>query len=373
MNFYAGNPYHKNFRPRLVPYALQEGDTIAIVSPAAPSPPAALEKGKTLLEEAGYRVKIMPNAAKKEAYLAGSDAQRASDIMAAFSDPEVDAILCARGGYGCARLLPHLDLSVVEANPKLFMGFSDITVLLNVFYEEAGLLGFYSPMLTSNLIEPDQEFTWQSWQDAISVQGCQVPYEVPNQDPYTCLQAGLAEGPLRGGNLSLLASLCGTPWQPNFTGAVVFIEDWKECYYTLDRKVNQLIQAGLLTNIAGLLLCDFSQIPEEPERTLTEQLAYLTRELGVPVGYGFTIGHGEQTATIPFGVQVRFEAEAGRLTVLEAGVRDRSVAAAGQEQALSANDVLIPADPAMMLPAGASRPAPSWSDSETEDEDDDFF
>jgi muramoyltetrapeptide carboxypeptidase len=303
--------------------ALQVGDTVAIVSPAAPSTPEALSEGKALLERLGYNVKLMPHCGARQLYTAGTSQQRADDLMAAFTDPEVDAILCARGGYGSARLLPLLDFerlkAAIDKRPKLFMGFSDITVLLNVLYKECGLVGFYSPMLTSNLIEPNAAWTVAQWQRLLTT--TQTPIEIANKDSYSCLQAGTAEGALLGGNLSLLASLCGTPWQPDFTGAIVFIEDWKERYYTLDRQFTQLIQAGLLNNIAGLLLCDFSQISNDfPEVPLAKHLKTLTAELNVPTGYGFSVGHGEQTATIPFGAYARLEAELGRLTVLEAPV-----------------------------------------------------
>lgn len=302
----------------LKPARLKPGDTIAVISPAAatPQPQAAFEQGQRVLEQAGYRVKRMPHAGDQACYLAGTDADRLSDLHAAFVDPEVNAILCARGGYGAMRLLPGLDLDLIRAHPKIFVGFSDITVLLNTFYQHAGLLGFYGPMLTSNLIFENEAASGEELFRLLAGEWA-PPYTIPNQDPYTCFQPGVAEGPLVGGNLSLLAATCGTPWQVNTDGAIFFIEDWKEQYYSLDRQFQQLRLAGLFKNIAGLLLCDFSEVQPEPDFDLVELLRRLSADLHVPSGYGFSVGHGAFTATLPLGARARFDAESGSLVLLE--------------------------------------------------------
>jgi muramoyltetrapeptide carboxypeptidase len=305
----------------LKPKALKKGDTIAIVSPAKPSPPETLVEGVAWLESQGFKAKLMPNAHLNTGYLAGTDAQRLSDLVAAFEDPSVDAILCARGGYGSGRLLEHFPFEVVAQNPKLFMGFSDITMLLNAFHKETGLVGFYSPMLTSNLIQEDQVFTRQQWLRTVTEPVLEPNFEIKSIDSYTCFQPGTVQGKLMGGNLSLLCSLCGTPWQPNLAGCILFLEDWHEQYYTLDRKFTQLAQAGLLNGVVGLLLCDFSEIPEEPSESLTQHLKTLTQHLNIPTGYGFSVGHGFQTATLPIGVQAVLNAEVGCLTLAEQPVQ----------------------------------------------------
>lgn len=307
----------------LKPRALQPGDTIAVVSPAGPTPytaaqggPDAFTQGADLLEAAGFRVKLMPNIAKKRLYLAGTDAERLADLHQAFEDPTIHGVLCARGGYGSMRLLPNLDFALIAQHPKVFIGFSDITALLLPFYQRCGLLGFYGPMLTSNLVH--NEPYSQAELLTLIRQPIALPYEVPNRDPYQCYQPGIAEGRLIGGNLSLLAALCGTPYQPDTRGHILFIEDWKEKYYSLDRQFQQLRLAGLLDGIAGLLLCDFSEIEAEPEQTLPDFLKSLVDDLNIPMGYGFSVGHGEQTATLPIGCQARFNAETGQLSLLEA-------------------------------------------------------
>jgi muramoyltetrapeptide carboxypeptidase len=302
------------------PAALKPGDTIAIISPAAPSDASDFEKGLALLKAAGYSVKLMPSAQKRHGFLAARDEERLADFHAAFADKEVKAILCARGGYGCMRLLAEMDFELIAKNPKIFIGFSDITSLLNPFYQRLGLVGFYGPMLTSNLIHDEVD----SQKELFSmVSGSlEFPYVVPNHDPYYVIQAGSAEGPLIGGNLSLLTSLCGTPYQPDAKGHILFIEDWKEKRYSLDRQFQQLKLAGFFEGIKGLILADFSEIEEDESQTLPEFLkqVVLDLKLDVPAGYGFSVGHGEQTGTLPFGISARFDASTGQLTLLESPV-----------------------------------------------------
>lgn len=314
-----------NTSPLLKPRALKPGDTIAIISPAGATPynaqqggPDAFLLGADLLEAAGFRVKIMPHAKNKRLYLAGTDAERLADLHAAFADPEVDGILCARGGYGCMRLLPEIDFTLITQNPKVLIGFSDVTALLLPFYQRSGLIGFYGPMLTSNLVHGEP----YSQAELFKLVGhpIETPYPIPNRDAYHAFRPGIAEGRLTGGNLSLLAALCGTPFQPQTDGHILFIEDWKEKYYSLDRQFQQLRMAGLFDRIRALVLCDFSEIEPEPEQALPDLLKELTDFLTVPVGYGFSVGHGEQTATLPIGCQARFNAETGELTLLESPV-----------------------------------------------------
>lgn len=307
------------------PASLKPGDTIAVISPAgATENPDAFERGIALLETMGFRVRLFPHARNRRLYLAGTDAERLADLHAAFEDPDVKGILCARGGYGCMRLLPGLDWDRITRNPKALIGFSDVTALLLPIYQRTGLIGFYGPMLTSNLVHGESYSQTELFRlvggppDIFPVE---IPWTIPNRDAYHAFRPGVAEGPLIGGNLSLLAALCGTPNQPRTEGHILFIEDWKEKYYTLDRQFEQLKQAGLFDGILGLLLCDFSEIEPEPEQSLPDFLKALTDFAGVPSGYGFSVGHGEQTATLPIGCMARFDAASGALTLLESPVQ----------------------------------------------------
>lgn len=302
------------------PKALSPGDTLAVLSPAGPTkePADAFDQGIRILETEGFRVKLMPHARNLGCYTAGTDRERLSDLHTAFADPEVKGILCARGGYGSMHLLPQLDFDLIRKNPKVFIGFSDITALLLPFYQRSGLAGFYGPMLTSNLICDNPA----SLRELIAMVCGKnpTPFEVPNQDPYHCFTPGMVEGPLIGGNLSLLTALCGTPYQPDTRGHLFFIEDWHERYYSLDRQFTQLKLAGLLDGIQGLILCDFSEIDPEPDYDVTELLRRLSKDLQVPTGYGFAVGHGEVTATLPIGIRARWNATEGNLTLLESPV-----------------------------------------------------
>jgi muramoyltetrapeptide carboxypeptidase len=304
----------------LKPPPLRPGQTLAIVSPAAPSPPESLALGKALLEGKGFHVKVMPHAHQRSTYLAGSDEQRAQDLMQALQDPSVDAVLCARGGYGCARLLPYLDWECLKTiPPKAVMGFSDITVLHQAIAQQLGWVSFYSPMLTSNLTEPEQENTWASWLDLMLwPEERSLPYPIPNWDTYHCLHAGEVKGILRGGNLTLLTTLCGTAYHPRYTQATILVlEDWKERFYSLDRQWTQLVQAGVFQNVVGILLADFSQIPAESDLRLPEFFKSLSQALKIPVGFGFSVGHGPQTATLPLGVAASLDATTGFLLLEE--------------------------------------------------------
>ncbi len=308
--------------------ALQPGDTLAVISPAAPSQPHEMDMGVSYLKNLGFQVKVMPHARTAAHYLAGNDAERLADLHAAFADPDVDGILAARGGYGCMRLLPHLDWNLIQAHPKVIIGFSDLTALLLPLYERTGLMGFHGPMLTSNLIEGDSYTQSELWKQVMGQ--ATYPYRIPNQTTYHCLHAGTCEAPLMGGNFSLLAALCGTPYQPHPVDHVLFIEDWREDFYSLDRQWMQLKLAGMFEGIRGLLLCDFAEMKESTwsDYTLIDCFRALTEELSVPVGIGFSVGHGGQTATLPIGSVVRFEATSGHLEILSAPVRVRSSSAA---------------------------------------------
>ncbi|MBY0450511.1 MAG: LD-carboxypeptidase [Cyanobacteria bacterium] len=320
------------------PLALKPGARLAVVSPAGPTLPVEdLLRGKSLLESLGFDVCLMPHSGDSQFYLAGDDRDRANDLLQALLDPDIDGIICARGGYGCMRILDLLDYEALraQARPKPIIGFSDVTALLLALYQKLGWTSFYGPMLTSNLIhqEPD------SLHDLLVMVSLETnryldasesnPIPINNRDPYHCLKAGQAEGQLVGGNLSLLSALCGTPYQPEVRGKLLFIEDWKESYYSLDRQFQQLRMTGILEQAAGIILCDFSdiepptgytQVEIESSYPLSELLRELTRGLNIPIGYGFSVGHGEQTGTLPVGIMARWDSTLGALSLLESPV-----------------------------------------------------
>ncbi|MEB3206147.1 MAG: LD-carboxypeptidase [Vampirovibrionales bacterium] len=314
---------------RQFPKALKPQQTVGIISPAYPTLQDAanedpFQKAEAFLIQAGYHPRWLPNAKKHWRYMAAQDAQRRDDIHAAFLEPEISAIWCARGGYGTMRLLADIDWSLIASHPKLLLGFSDITALQLAAYTKTGLISLYAPMLTSNLINPQEEpeTSWQDIARLLNPELC-LPYRVPNRASWQCIQPGKAEGILLGGNLSLIASLCGTPYLPDFSGCILFLEDWLESAHSLDRQFQQLRLAGVFDGLAGLLLCDFSQLTAS---TYAPNLAWpalfedLTHHLNCPVGLGFSCGHCPAMTTLPQGVLARLDTTTGHLVLLESPV-----------------------------------------------------
>jgi muramoyltetrapeptide carboxypeptidase len=311
----------------LIPKALRVGDTIALIAPAGPSSIQDIEAGKAYLQTLGFVPKLMPNASQCLPYLAGDDSSRLADLHEAFRDPSIHGILCLRGGYGTMRLLDKMDWRVVQDNPKVFIGFSDLTSFLIPAYQRTGLVGFHGPMLTSNLIDPDPNNQYTREQLWPMVTGkLAFPYTVKSTTPYQCLNSGEAQGVLMGGNLSLLAALSGTAYQPDTEGCILFIEDWRESPYKVDRKWTQLALAGYFDHIVGLLLCDFTEMLQMDQGQSLKGLfsflaeSVLERNPACPIGIGFSVGHGVQTATLPIGLPARFVAESGHLEILSSPV-----------------------------------------------------
>lgn len=305
------------------PRALALGDTIAIVAPSGAVDPALLDSGKALLRRLGFQARTDPAITARRGYLAGdSDRAAALALSAAFSDPEIDGIICAKGGYGALRILPFMDWDTVRAHPKFFCGFSDITALHHALRREAGMVTFHGPMAL--LLAEERQLDWnergllEAMTSTKPLGTIALPADGP---PIETLVRGSAEGVLDGGNLSLLASLCGTRWQPRLQGRILLLEDVHEAPYRVDRMLTQLRLAGVLEGIAGVLFGDSPTCDRPPSargRTLREVIMDRLGDLGVPVVYGFPCGHGDYRATLPLGVRARLDANAGTLTLLEA-------------------------------------------------------
>jgi muramoyltetrapeptide carboxypeptidase len=314
---------------RQFPKALKPNETVGIISPAYPTIRDAahedpFQKAEDFLIQAGYHPQWLPNAKKHWHYMAGQDVERRDDLHAAFLDPAISAIWCARGGYGSMRLLADIDWSLIASHPKLLLGFSDITALQLAAYTKTGLVSLYAPMLTSNLIHP-QEHPQTSLQDIVDLldPDLSLPYRVVNRASWQCLVPGTAEGVLLGGNLSLIAALCGTPYLPDFSGCILFLEDWLESAHSLDRQFEQLRLAGVFDALAGLLLCDFSHLTASsyaPDLAWPVLFKDLSRHLNCPVGLGFSVGHCPAMTTLPQGVLTRLDTTTGNLELLESPV-----------------------------------------------------
>ena len=291
------------------------GATIAIIAPAGPAQDHQVEAVPALLAAQGYQARLYPSCLARGGYLAGSDAARLADLHAAFRDERNAAVWCLRGGYGSGRLLPDIDTALLQRHAKPLIGYSDITAL-HALFDRLGLLALHAPMPASDLIQAGREADAQAVFDwlrhglrAGTRLAPQLAAELSTRAPHL---PGKVSGRLVGGNLSLIASLCGTPWQLNCAGAVLFIEDVSESLYRVDRLLLQLRLAGLLDAAAGFLLGSFTE-DEDPGALLREALL----PLGKPVLGGWPAGHGTPNRPLPLGAQVTLDATAGSLTILQ--------------------------------------------------------
>lgn len=303
--------------PRLrKPRAAGAGATIGIAAPAFAVDPACLEAGEARLREAGFRVKRRADLTAREGYLAGSDARRAAELAELVEDPEVDALLCARGGYGCHRIMARLDPRRFRAAAKPLVGYSDATTLLLWQRRRAGLVGFHGPMLEREA-GPDPE--------ELEALARALAGAAPEPLAGRPGGGGRAEGRLVGGSLSLLAASLGTPWEPATRGAILLLEEIGERPYAIDRMLHQLAAAGKLDGLAGvgvgaLVGCT------DPKRAEPTAEAVLREALGrraLPLVLGLPFGHGRPNLPWATGVPARLDGERGELRVLEAGVTRR--------------------------------------------------
>ena len=305
---------------------LPEGGTIGVPAPASPyHNRSALLRGVEWLEARGYRVKLGHGAHARDHWVAGDAKARAEDLNALFADPEVDAIQCLQGGYGSAQLIPYVDFDAAAASPKPFVGYSDITALHVALRQHAGLATFYGYGLVG-LGDPETtEFTRARW---LSVLGGETTGPVPPDpdDPYVrAIRGGRASAPLVGGCLWLLMQTMGTPWEIDTDGCILFFEDVDLPTWHLDGFLVQLLQAGKLEHVAGVVVGEMTNADwphhgsNDFARTMSVEdvLEARLEPLGVPVLYRLPVGHGKHQAMLPLGVTATLDADARTLTIDE--------------------------------------------------------
>jgi muramoyltetrapeptide carboxypeptidase len=306
--------------PRLAP-----GARVGVIAPSSGLlEPSKLARGIAELERMGLEVVLGAHVRDVRGYLAGEDRARAEDLLWALGDPSLDAVWCARGGYGAQRTVAALAPDEIEAlgerPAKVFIGFSDTTILHALIVHRLGWVTFYGPGVTS-LADRDP-FTLDGVRRAL-FDGAPYAVTAHPDDPWmTTLRPGTAEGPLAGGCLTLLSALAGTPLQMNFAGRICFFEEVHESAYAVDRALSQLLAAGCLEGCRGIAIGDHTDVPDEgPTLGLEQVFADLLAPLGIPVCFYFPVGHGDHLATLPLGVPVSLDANDGTLSVLEAPVR----------------------------------------------------
>ncbi len=308
---------------RIKPPALRPGDTIGIVAPASNLKRSELEAGCEALRRAGYQPFYFDSILERDLYFAGSLERRIRELAEMFARPDVRAILCARGGYGANYLLEALDLDAIRSNPKIFIGYSDITTLLTYFVDAGGLVTFHGPMAAKDWARAGGVDT-ASWQAAL---GGEAAWELKlgADSGVSGLVDGAAEGILYGGCLSILVASLGTPYEIKTDGTILFLEDIAAKPYQVDRMLMQLKLAGKLDGVRGIVFGEMMDCVQNANQgyTLQEVVMRIVGELGVPVAYGLRSGHVTAgNITLPFGVRAGLTIRGGviELKILEAAV-----------------------------------------------------
>jgi muramoyltetrapeptide carboxypeptidase len=304
---------------RLRPAALRPGDTVGIIAPSGPIEPDALEAGCAWLVRRGYQPSYLPSILDRDLYFAGSTQRRLDEFHRMFARPEVKAILCARGGYGCNYLLPEIELELVRSNPKIVCGCSDVTTLLTYLCDAAGMVAFHGPMLSVD-VRPDG-VDEESWMAALT-SGKAYQREFGSDEVQT-LVPGVAEGMLYGGCLSLLCASLGTPYEVDTRGTILFLEDLAEPAFRIDRMLMHLKLAGKLEDVRGVIFGEMLNCGQRgaQDYTLQQVVLRIVGDLGIPVAYGLKSGHvTRDNFTLPFGAWAQFTAGASVSLSLAASV-----------------------------------------------------
>lgn len=310
---------------KIKPAKLKIGDTIGLIAPGSYISKRQLNESIKNLEELGYKVKYNNEILDKQGYLAGKDSVRVREIHSMFLDKDIKAIMAVRGGYGCARFLDMLDYDIIRSNPKILIGYSDITSLLYAIYEKARLVCFHGPVGTSTfneysvnnmlkvIAEDKNEFTMQNLPE--------------DNGQIKIISDGVSEGELVGGNLSIVVSMIGTEYDIDSKNKIIFLEDIGEEPYRIDRMLTQMIQSGKFDECSGIALgvfrkCEINENSPEFENSLTLQQVFEDRlgNLGVPVIYGLSFGHITNKFTLPFGIKAKLDTYNKKLVLLENSV-----------------------------------------------------
>jgi muramoyltetrapeptide carboxypeptidase len=314
------------------PRALKRGDTIGIVVPAGPVNRERIDRALDRIRQRGFLIKMYGDIYRRTGYLAGDDATRAKELMAAFADPATAAVWCARGGYGVMRLLKRIDFDLIRRNPKVFVGFSDITILHLAMQQYAGLQTFHGPNLQDGFGKPDdmpaanETALWQALiadQQAILDGGYSYDLSGAAAAELRTVTAGSASGRLTGGNLAVICGLMGTAFEIKTAGRILFLEDVSERVYRIDRYLAQLMLAGKLQSAAGILLGTFSYDDDEPPESQSAVTALLDEYCGrlkIPVLAGFPAGHAQYNLTLPMGALMEIDADRRQIKLLESPV-----------------------------------------------------
>ncbi len=298
----------------IYPPSIKKGDTIGIVSPASSLVGRDLfTEGVKILKKKGFMVKFIRKHLNAKGYLAGSDMERADAFNRLWADPEVKALVAARGGYGCLRLIDQIDMKQIRGNPKILIGFSDITVLLNAIHNKTGLITFHGPVVTT-LASIDRQSTTEFFNTLMDT----APKNI-QPTRVEIIKNGTAKGILQGGNLTSLVHMVDTPYEFSWKDTILFIEDIDEPPYKLDRLLTHLFQAKRLQKIKGLILGTFTDGERKENRVMQKAVLKRIVELldgfDIPVWANFPVGHSRRNLTLPIGVKMKMDSSKGSCTL----------------------------------------------------------
>lgn len=322
-------PIQPDEPPVIKPKRLKKGDRIALVTPGSYISEKELQDSIKNLDELGFEVTFSKRLMLQNGYFSGTDEERAEDLMEMFERNDVDGIMCARGGYGCARILPLLDYDIIRSNPKVLIGYSDVTALLYGIFQKVGLVSFHGPVSISTF----NDFSVNNFNRVLTNPEPNAKFlnadstEDENIYGVTSIVSGKKKGRLVGGNLSIMVSLIGTEFDVDYSNKIVFIEEVGEEPYRIDRMITQLIQAGKFENAAGVMMGIFDNCePKEKNPAysksfiLMEVLKDRFGKMKFPVVYGMSFGHIKNKFTIPFGILAELDADKQTFTLLEKAV-----------------------------------------------------
>ena len=307
------------------PSRLRSGDVIGLIAPAtAPVTSEKVEGGVRYLERLGYRVRVGRNVMRQYGYLAGTDEERAADLNEMVRDKSVRAIIAIRGGYGTPRILSMVDYAALRRDPKILVGYSDLTALQLAIFRRTGLVTFSGPMsgveMASGIDPYTEEHFWRQLTSAKKIGWLRNPVD----EPVGILRAGKGTGKLLGGCFALVASLMGTPLLPDLRKSILVLEDVDEAPHRVDRMLAQFAHAGILRNLAALVFGKFVDClpgePEKPHLTIEQVIGEVTQLTTCPVVTDYQYGHIRKKVTLPWGLKARLDTNKGGIEVLESAV-----------------------------------------------------
>lgn len=307
------------------PKPLKKGDTIGLIGPASPTPAREVEWSVKKIEELGFNVVVGESCYATHGYLSGKDQLRADDVNGMFKDKAIDGIWCIRGGYGTPRILDMIEYESILENPKVFIGYSDITALHIAINQRCNLVTFHGPMVSTDFIYNLDDFTYKSLIENLMEAKPLGLITNPNDVDIKTLVPGKCQGEIIGGNLSLLACTTGTPYEVDTKGKILFIEEVDEEPYRIDRMLTQLKLSGKLDDAEGFILGQWTNcIAEKPEKSLTlmEVLSEIISPLGKPTIYNVMAGHCSPALTLPFGVSAKLDADNKKLFIEESATQN---------------------------------------------------